>query len=143
MAAQSPRGLVSASCAGRASPLLWRSDTDRLGSTTRMISDPISRRRFLRGLGLAGGGIAAGSLLAACQQSSGGGAAPSGPPPSGPPPTQPPAAAAASAPAAAKPTTAAQAAPAAASGASSLKVGATISLTGRHAALGEQVKNGY
>src|SRR5690348_10634739 len=99
----------------------------------------VSRRRFLRGLALAGGGMAVGSLLAACQQA-GGGAAPSGPPPSGPPPTQPPAAAT-SAPAAAKPA-AAQTAPAA-EGAATLKVGATIPLTGRYAALGEQVKNGY
>jgi branched-chain amino acid transport system substrate-binding protein len=104
----------------------------------------VSRRRFLRGLTLAGGGLAAASLLAACQPtgtapSSG---APSGPPPSGPPPTQPPAAPAAAAPAG-QPTTAAQTAPAASGAVAQLKVGATIPLTGRYAALGEQVKNGY
>src|SRR5919201_1819379 len=97
----------------------------------------VSRRRFLRGLTLAGGGLAAASLLAACQPtgtapSSG---APSGPPPSGPPPTQPPAAPAAAAPAG-QPTTAAQTAPAASGAVAQLKVGATIPLTGRYASLG-------
>jgi branched-chain amino acid transport system substrate-binding protein len=113
-----------------------------------MISDStsrsVSRRRFLQ---LAGAGFAVGSLLAACQPAtsggSAGGGAPSGPPPSGPPPTQAPAAAPTQA-AQAKPTSGAQQAPAQATGAAqNLKVGATISLTGRYAALGEQVKNGY
>ena len=96
------------------------------------ISRSVSRRRFLQ---RAGAGFAVGSLLAACQPSSSG--APSGPPPSGPPPTQAPAAAPTQA--QAQP---AQQAPAQPTGAAqNLKIGATISLTGRYAALGEQVKN--
>lgn len=104
----------------------------------------ISRREFLRALAVAGGGAALGSLLAACSQ-----AIP-------PAPSQTPAAASASS-LAASSASSSSASPAAGSGsaasqsaakpgaggAASFKIGASIPLTGRYAALGEQVKNGY
>jgi branched-chain amino acid transport system substrate-binding protein len=81
----------------------------------------LSRRGVLRGLAMATAGLGA-SLLAACQQAS-----------------PPPAPTAAATPAA--PTT--QAAPAVGNAATSVKVGASVGLTGRYASGGEQIKNGY
>jgi len=105
----------------------------------------VSRRRFLRALALASGGVAASSLLAACQPAAA--PAPAATPagkaaPSGPPPAAPTAAPTAAAPAAAKPTEAPKPA-AAPAGPASIKIGAVVPVTGRYAALGEQVKNGY
>jgi branched-chain amino acid transport system substrate-binding protein len=81
--------------------------------------------------------VVGGSLLAACQPAQPApGSAP--PPAAATPPAQgAPAAAPTTAPAAA------QQAPAQAAGAPSLKIGAVMGLTGRYAALTEQVKNGY
>ena len=81
----------------------------------------LSRRSVLRGLAMATAGLGA-SLLAACQQAS-----------------PPPAPTAAAKPAAA-PT---QAAAAGGNAPTSVKVGASVGLTGRYASGGEQIKNGY
>jgi branched-chain amino acid transport system substrate-binding protein len=123
-----------------------------------------SRRRFLRALAFASGGAAA-ALLAACQTAAP--TATTAPKPAAEPttpaakpaePTKP--AAAATAPAGATPAAAdatkpagapaAAASPTPASGArpsgsapTSLKIGAVVPLTGRYAAGGEQIKNGY
>ena len=86
----------------------------------------LSRRRFLRSAAI----VVGGSLLAACQQA--------GPAPAPAAATNPPAQGAPA------PTTApAQQAPAQAGAAPSPKIGAVMGLTGRYAALTEQVKNGY
>jgi len=99
----------------------------------------VTRRRFLRALALASGGLVGGALLAACQQAPA--ATPAGKTAaSGPPPAAPTAAPTAAAPAAAKPT---EAAPAAKAAPASIKVGAVVPVTGRYAAGGEQIKNGY
>src|ERR1051326_2873148 len=85
----------------------------------------MSRRRML--CALASGAALAASLLAACQPSTPAAQQASGPPPankeaSGPPATP---------------------APAASTSADTIKIGAVVPITGRYAALGEQVKNGY
>ena len=81
----------------------------------------LSRRVLLRGLVVASAGLGA-SALAACQQAG----------PSAAPTT------------AAKPApTAAQAPAAGGNAAASVKVGASVGLTGRYASGGEQIKNGY
>jgi branched-chain amino acid transport system substrate-binding protein len=85
----------------------------------------MSRRSLLRAMLVATAGLGA-SLLAACQQA----AAPN-------PPTTAPRPAATQAPAA-------TAAPAAGANApTSVKIGASVALTGRYASGGEQIKNGY
>jgi branched-chain amino acid transport system substrate-binding protein len=117
----------------------------------------ISRRRVLRGLALTGAALG-GSLLAACQQAPAAApttAAAAAPTAAAKPTTAaaaPAASAAASPSAAAKPAAAASAvaspvtnqAPAAAGNApASVKLGASVGLTGRYASGGEQIKNGY
>ncbi len=94
---------------------------DRLRVVHGSAARRLSRRGVLRGLAIASAGLGA-SLLAACQQAS-----------------PPPAPTAAATPAAA-PT---QAAATGSSAPTSVKVGASVGLTGRYASGGEQIKNGY
>jgi branched-chain amino acid transport system substrate-binding protein len=100
---------------------------DRLRLRTASDARRLSRRVLLRGIVLASAGLG-GSLLAACQQAAAPAAAPT---------------AAAAKPAAtqAPPTT--QAPAAGGNAPTSVKVGASVGLTGRYASGGEQIKNGY
>src|SRR5215471_8598789 len=84
----------------------------------------MSRRRMLCALAGAALGV---SLLAACQPTAPAAQQGSGPPPANKEASGPPA----------------TAAPAAPTSADTIKIGAVVPVTGRYAALGEQVKNGY
>jgi branched-chain amino acid transport system substrate-binding protein len=106
------------------------------------LSAIVSRRRLLRSLGLVSGAALGASLLAACQSAAPANQQASGPPAANQPASGPPAATSAPV-AAATGAPAATAAPAAATAATSIKIGAVVPITGRYAALGEQVKNGY